>query len=159
MQRSMLRAPVLAGLAALFLTASHAWAQNPPPPPPAPPPKTQDAPKSTPNSDQTNQADADQPKFDPLRAERDIEVGKYYLNKGDPDAAIDRFLDAADHKPGDATPYRYLGEAYEKKGQKKPAAKAYQKYLDMYPKAEDGEKIRKKIEKLNKEIAKDKALS
>lgn len=159
MLRSMVRAAVLIGLATMFLTAHHASAQNPPVPPPAPAPKTQDAPKSTANDDQANQADADQPKFDPLRAERDIEVGKYYLNKGDADAAIDRFQDAADHKPGDATPYRYLGEAYEKKGQKKPAVKAYQKYLEMYPKAEDGEKIRRKIEKLNKEIAKDKALS
>jgi tetratricopeptide (TPR) repeat protein len=159
MHRITVRAAVLTGLTAIFLTAPHASAQNPPPPPPAPPPKAQDAPKTTPNSDQTNQADADQPKFDPLRAERDIEVGKYYLNKGDADAAIDRFLDAADHKPGDATPYRYLGEAYEKKGQKKPAMKAYQKYLDMYPKAEDADKIRKKIEKLNKEVAKEKALS
>lgn len=159
MQRSMLRATVLTGLATIFLTVQHAWAQNPPPPPPAPAPKTQDAPKSTPDTDQANQADADQPKFDPLRAEKDIQVGKYYLDKGDPDAAIDRFLDAADHKPGDATPYRYLGEAYEKKGQKKPAVKAYQKYLEMYPKAEDAGKIRKKIDKLNKEIAKDKALS
>ncbi len=34
--------------------------------------------------------------------------------------------------------------------------KAYQRYLDLYPKAEDGDKIRKKIEKLHKEIDKQK---
>lgn len=79
------------------------------------------------------------------------------MDKGDLDAAIDRFMDAADSKPGYAIPYRYLGEVYEKKGQKKPAVKAYQRYLDLYPKAEDGDKIRKKIDKLHKEIDKEKA--
>ena len=128
------------------------FAQNPPssnPPAQPPPPK--------PNTDSAIESAPDQPKWDPLRADKDIEVGKYYMNKGDLDAAIDRFMDAADAKPGFAIPYRYLGEIYEKKGQKKPAVKAYQRYLDLYPKAEDGDKVRKKIEKLYKEIDKGKA--
>jgi tetratricopeptide (TPR) repeat protein len=136
-------AAVLAG------TAPSAFSQDAPPPP-----KQQDQPK--PNTDNATQSAPDQPKWDPLRADKDIEVGKYYMNKGDVDAAIDRFMDAIDAKPGFAIPFRYLGEAYEKKGQKKPAVKAYQRYLDLYPKAEDGEKIRKKIEKLHKEIDKEK---
>jgi tetratricopeptide (TPR) repeat protein len=123
---------------------------------PAPPPKPQDQPKPKPNTDNATQSAPDQPKWDPLRADKDIEVGKYYMNKGDVDAAIDRFNDAIDAKPGFAVPFRYLGEAYEKKGQKKPAVKAYQRYLDLYPKAEDGDKIRKKVEKLHKEIDKEK---
>jgi tetratricopeptide (TPR) repeat protein len=121
-----------------------------------PPPRPQDQPKAKPNTDSATQSAPDQPKWDPLRAEKDLEVGKYYMNKGDIDAAIDRFTDAADAKPGYAIPFRFLGEAYEKKGQKKPAVKAYQRYLDLYPKAEDGDKIRKKIEKLHKEIDKEK---
>jgi len=83
-----------------------------------------------------------------------MEVGKYYMKKGDVDAAIDRFQDAAEAKPGFAIPFLYLGEAYEKKGKKKQAVKAYQRYLDLYPHAEDGDKIRKKIEKLHEEIDK-----
>jgi len=134
------------------VAAPRAPAQNPPPPP------KEDTSKPNQPADANAQEPKDQPKWDPLRAEKDIEVGKYYLNKGDTDAAIDRFMDAADAKPGYAIPYRYLGEAYEKKGQKKPAVKAYQRYLDLYPKAEDGDKIRKKIEKLHKEIDKEKAL-
>ena len=126
------------------------------PPPPQTPPKPQDPPKAKPNTDSAVESAPDQPKWDPLRAEKDLQVGKYYMNKGDLDAAIDRFLDAAEAKPGYAIPFRLLGEAYEKKGQKKPAAKAYQRYLDLYPKAEDGDKIRKKIEKLHKEIDKEK---
>ena len=72
------------------------------------------------------------------------------------DAAIDRFNDATLAKPGYAIPFRYLGEAQEKKGLKKQAIKSYQRYLDLYPHAEDGDKIRKKIERLYKEAAKEK---
>jgi tetratricopeptide (TPR) repeat protein len=118
------------------------------------PPKKQDAPKPKPNTDSPIQSAPDQPKWDPLRAEKDIEVGKFYMKKGDLDAAIDRFQDATDAKPGYAIPFLYLGEAYEKKGKKKQAVKAYQRYLDLYPHAEDGDKIRKKVEKLHEEIDK-----
>jgi tetratricopeptide (TPR) repeat protein len=72
------------------------------------------------------------------------------------DAAIDRFQDATEAKPGYAVPFKYLGEAQEKKGLKKQAIKSYQRYLDLYPHAEDGDKVRRKIEKLWKETAKDK---
>jgi tetratricopeptide (TPR) repeat protein len=127
-------------------------AQEPPAAPPPPPP-----PKAKPNTDSAVQSADDQPKWDPLRADKDIEVGKYYMRKGDVDAAIDRFQDATLAKPGYALPFRYLGEAYEKKGKKKPAVKAYERYLDLYPHAEDADRIRKKIEKLHQEIDKEKA--
>jgi len=126
--------------------------QEPPAAPPPPPP-----PKAKPNTDSAVQSADDQPKWDPLRADKDIEVGKYYMRKGDVDAAIDRFQDATLAKPGYALPFRYLGEAYEKKGKKKPAVKAYERYLDLYPHAEDADRIRKKIEKLHQEIDKEKA--
>ncbi len=106
------------------------------------------------NKDNATQSAPDQPTWDPLRAEKDLEVGQYYLHKGDVDAAIDRFQDATTAKPGYAIPFRYLGEAQEKKGLKKQAIKSYQRYLELYPHAEDGEKIKKKIEKLYKETEK-----
>ena len=121
-----------------------------------PQPKQEDQPKPKPNTDSPANSAADQPKWDPLRADKDIEVGKYYMRKGDIDAAIDRFMDATEAKPGYAIPFRYLGEAYEKQGKKKPAVKAYQRYLDLYPHAEDGDKIRKKIDKLRTEVEKKK---
>lgn len=133
------------------LQSSRASAQDAPPVPPAPEPA-----KPKPNTDSAVQSAPDQPKWDPLRAEKDMEVGKYYMKKGDVDAAIDRFQDATEAKPGYAIPFRYLGEAYEKKGRKKQAVKAYQRYLDLYPHAEDTEKIRKKIERLHQEIDKEK---
>ena len=83
-----------------------------------------------------------------------MEVGQYYMHKGDVDAAIDRFEDAIVAKPGYAVPFKFLGEAQEKKGLKKKALKSFQRYLDLYPHAEDGDKIRKKMEKLQKEVDK-----
>jgi tetratricopeptide (TPR) repeat protein len=132
---------------------------------PAAPEKPADAPPATPsgkkappkkNKDNATESADDQPKWDPQAAERDIQVGQYYMKKGDVDAAIDRFTDATVAKPGYALPFRYLGEAQEKKGQKKPAAKSYQRYLDLDPKASDAEKIRKRIEKLYAEAEKEK---
>jgi len=150
--RALLTVPVLAA-AVLCIAAQRVSAQDPPP---APPPKQSETPKPKPNTDSSAQSAPDQPKWDPLRADKDLDVGKYYMKKGDLDAAIDRFQDAAEAKPGYAIPFRYLGECYEKQGKKKPAVKAYQRYLDLYPKAEDGDKIRKKIEKLHQEIDKEK---
>jgi tetratricopeptide (TPR) repeat protein len=141
---------MLAG-SVLCLAAQPASMQDPP----AAPDKKPTDPKPKPNTDSATKSAPDQPIWDPLRAEKDLEVGQYYMKKGDLDAAIDRFEDATLAKPGYAIPFRFLGEAYEKKGKKKPAVKAYQRYLDLYPHAEDADKIRKKIEKLHDEIDKE----
>lgn len=153
---------LVAGFA--MVLGSPTWAQDStqdssskPPDSAAPAPgKKTDKPKDSANKDSATKNAPDQPKWDPLRAENDIEVGEHYMHKGDYDAAIDRFQDAIDSKPGYAIPFRYLGEAQEKKGLKKQAIKSYQRYLDLYPHAEDGEKIKKKVEKLYKDVEKDK---
>ena len=115
-------------------------------------------PKPKPNSstDNATKNAEDQPMWDPLRAEKDMEVGQYYMRKGDVDAAIDRFQDATLAKPGYAIPFRYLGEAQEKKGLKRDAIKSYSRYLDLYPQVEDKARIEKKIEKLRAEVEKSK---
>lgn len=111
-------------------------------------------PKANKQTDTATKNAEDQPKWDPLRAEKDLEVGRYYMRTGNVDAAIDRFQDAIEAKPGYAVPYLYLGEAQEKKGWKREALKSYTRYLELYPHAEDKEKIEKKIEKLRKETEK-----
>jgi tetratricopeptide (TPR) repeat protein len=108
------------------------------------------------NKDTATNSTPDQPTWDPLRAEKDLEVGQYYMRKGDVDAAIDRFEDATLAKPGYAIPFRFLGDAQEKKGLKKQAIKSYQRYLDLYPHAEDRDKIQKRIDKLRKGAEKQK---
>lgn len=148
--------------AAVFLlfVALHVRAQEPPQESSS---KPADAPRPTPpkspakqKKDSATQNAPDQPMWDPLRAEKDLEVGQFYMKKGDLDAAIDRFQDATTAKPGYAVPFRFLGEAQEKKGLKKQALKSFQRYLDLYPRAEDGDKVRKKIDKLHKEVEKEK---
>ncbi|HYL86274.1 MAG TPA: tetratricopeptide repeat protein [Candidatus Angelobacter sp.] len=147
-------------LAGFLMAMPLARAQEPQQDPNSKPKDTSGAPPAKPtpkpNKDSATQNAPDQPMWDPLRAEKDIEVGQHYMHNGNVDAAIDRFQDAILAKPGYAIPFRYLGEAQEKKGLKKQAIKSYQRYLDLYPHAEDGEKIKKKLEKLYKEVEKEK---
>ena len=114
-------------------------------------------PKANKQTDTATKNAEDQPKWDPLRAEKDLEVGQYYMRIGKIDAAMDRFQDAIDAKPGYAVPFLHLGEAQEKKGMRRDAVKSYKRYLELYPHAEDKEKILKKIEKLQAEVGKKKA--
>jgi tetratricopeptide (TPR) repeat protein len=83
-------------------------------------------------------------------AEKDIDVGVFYMHKGDVDAAIGRYQDAATVAPNYAKPRLLLGEAFEKKGDKTAAVKYYKEYLQVDPKAPDKEKVQKKIEKLTR---------
>jgi len=148
---------------AVLLIAGSGYAQDAqqessskPPDATAPAPAKKPDKPAKPNTDAATKNAPDQPQWDPLRAEKDIEVGEHYMHKGDYDAAIDRFQDAIEAKPGYAIPFRYLGEALEKKGLKRQATKSYQRYLDLYPHAEDAAKIKKKLEKLYKEVEKEK---
>jgi Tfp pilus assembly protein PilF len=89
--------------------------------------------------------------YNPYIAEHDIEVGIYYLHKGDVDAAIGRFEDAIRERPNLAKPRLLLAEAYEKKGDREQAVHYYKEYLQVLPGAPDAKKIRRKIEKLSRE--------
>ena len=144
--RTACRLPLAAFFWALCLAAAAAMQS----------PQDSAKPKAKPNSDNATENAPDQPMWDPLRAEKDLEVGQYYMRKGDVDAAMDRFEDAILAKPGYAVPFRYLGEAQEKKGLKREAIKSYARYLDLFPHAEDRAKIEKKIEKLRAEVDKSK---
>jgi len=86
-------------------------------------------------------------------AQKDIEVGTFYLHKGDTDAAIDRFRHAAETRPTLSKPYELLGEAYEKQNAKEEALKAYQQYLKIQPGAADAKKVQKRIAKLQSDLA------
>jgi tetratricopeptide (TPR) repeat protein len=86
-----------------------------------------------------------EPVFDPLHAEKSMEVGTFYLKKGNYDAAIDRFMDATHFQPKLAKPWRLLGEAYEKKHDSSSAIESYKKYLEVFPRAVDAAKVKKRI--------------
>ena len=87
--------------------------------------------------------------YNPLDSEKDVEVGLFYMRKGDVDAAIPRFEDAIRLRDNYAEPRRLLGEAYEKKHDKANAVKYYKEYLQVYPAAPDAKKIQNKIDKLS----------
>jgi tetratricopeptide (TPR) repeat protein len=113
-------------------------------------------PPPPPSADETEAPEAPAgPSFDPLHAQRSLDVGTFYLNKGSYDAAIDRFIEAANYQPTLAMPWKMLGQAYEKKREYAKAADAYNKYLQKMPRAADAAKIRKQIADLQEKAAQD----
>jgi tetratricopeptide (TPR) repeat protein len=138
----VLLATMLFACAAALLPAQASQSDQPP------------KPKANKQTDTPTKNAEDQPKWDPLRAEKDLEVGRYYMRTGNIDAAIDRFQDAILARPGYAVPFLYLGEAQERKKMKREAVRSYKRYLELYPHAEDKEKILKRIEKLQEEAEK-----
>ena len=93
----------------------------------------------------------DNPAWDPFHAAQDIDVGTFYMHKGDLDAAIGRFQDAIRLRPNFAKPRLLIAEIYERRGDKSEALHYYKEYLQVFPDAPDSKKIQKKIEKLSKE--------
>jgi cytochrome c-type biogenesis protein CcmH/NrfG len=89
------------------------------------------------------------PAYDPLHAAKSVEVGTFYMRKGEYDAAIDRFQEAARLQPGLAKPYLLLGEVYEKKGDAGSAVEAYRTYLKLYRTAPDRARILERIQRLD----------
>jgi tetratricopeptide (TPR) repeat protein len=92
----------------------------------------------------------DDPAWDPFHAQQDIDVGMFYLHKGDVDAAISRFEHAISLRANFAKPRLLLAECYEKKGDPSEAVRYYKEYLQVLPNAPDAKKVREKIEKLSK---------
>jgi tetratricopeptide (TPR) repeat protein len=157
----------------LLLTSVGAGAQQispnrPPPPPPsettpaaAPPERAgaaqpQPISPSTPPlppSDASPEAASSEPVFDPLHAARSVEVGTFYMKKGNYDAAIGRFEDATRLQPSLAEPWKLMGEAYEKKHAYGKAVESYKKYLELFPGAEDAAKVTKSIAALEQKLA------
>lgn len=89
--------------------------------------------------------------YDPYHAEKAVEVGLFYMKKGDVDAAIDRFRDAIGYNANFARPRLLLGEAYEKKGDTAQALKYYKEYLEILPNGPDSKKVRSRIQKLSRQ--------
>lgn len=134
-------------------SAAHAADAKPQPIDPSvppPPPREEDAEPETPAAPAA-------PAFDPLHAQRSLDVGKFYLNKGSYDAAIDRFIEASNYQPSLAAPWKMLGEAYEKKREYSKAVDAYNKYLDLLPHAPDATKIKKAVADLQGKSAQEPA--
>lgn len=86
--------------------------------------------------------------FNPIEAEKEVKVGRYYLKKGSLKAALNRFEDASKYNPQFADAFLLLGETREKLKDKKGAKEAYEKYLALSPDAKNAGEVRKRMEKL-----------
>jgi hypothetical protein len=127
-------------------TAPHPAAAQPIDPTVPPPPPSEDSAPETPDVPSG-------PVFDPLHAQRSLDIGTFYMKKGVYDAAIDRFVEASNYQPTLAAPWKLLGEAYEKKHEYAKAIQAYNKYLHILPHAVDAAKIKKTISDLEEKSA------
>lgn len=85
-----------------------------------------------------------------------MEVGEFYMKKGDLDAAADRFKDATQVKPNLAKPHLLLAKIAEKKDDKAAAVRYYEEYLKILPDTPEAKKVRKRISELNAEMQIDK---
>jgi tetratricopeptide (TPR) repeat protein len=88
--------------------------------------------------------------FNPLQAAKELKVGNYYFKKGSYRAAAQRYNEATKWDGTLAEAYLRLGEAKEKQHDKKAAAEAYAKYLELAPEAKDAADVKKRLEKVRK---------
>ncbi len=86
--------------------------------------------------------------FNPVQAQKEIRTGNYYYKKGSYRAAAGRYEEATKWNNGDPEAWLRLGEASEKLKDKKAAAEAYNKYLELASDGKNADEVRKKLEKL-----------
>ncbi len=84
------------------------------------------------------------------KASKDVDVGTFYMHKGDYGAAVSRLEEAVQLNPKDAKAQLLLAESYDKQGDRTHALETYQAYLKQFPDARDDKKIRKKVEELSR---------
>jgi len=119
----------------LILAAGLAWAQAPQPPVGEP---EAGGPSLKPKEYELN----------PIQAESEIRVGRYYMKKGSFRAAAGRFDEATKWNPSSAEAYLLLGEAREKLADGKGAKAAYAKYLQLAPDGKMAGDVKKRMSKL-----------
>jgi tetratricopeptide (TPR) repeat protein len=88
--------------------------------------------------------------FNPLQAAKELRVGNYYFKKGAYRAASQRFQEATKWDGTLAEAYLRLGESKEKQHDKKAAADAYAKYLEIAPDAKEAPEVKKRLDRLRK---------
>ncbi len=84
--------------------------------------------------------------YDPLLAERNINIGDFYYKKKNYDAAVDRYADALAYQPDSAKARQALARACAK------ALEEHQTYIRKNPNALDLAQHRNRITKLEKAL-------
>jgi tetratricopeptide (TPR) repeat protein len=86
--------------------------------------------------------------FNPLEAQKWVEIGNQYFKKGKFRAAEGRYRGATKWNEGYGEAWLRLGEVEEKLKDPQAAKEAYSKYLEVAPDAKNSAQVRKKLEKL-----------
>ena len=87
-----------------------------------------------------------------------VDVGNFYLHKGDLKAALSRFQEAVQDDPHYAPAYLGLGKVYERMKEKRKALDAFKRYLDELPSAKDADDAKyaqRAVARLQKEVGPD----
>ncbi len=116
-------------LLALSIVATAAFAQAPP------------APQEPPEEDET--LTVKEYSFNPIQAQKEVQVGNQYFKKGSYRAAAGRFREAVKWNENYAEAYFRLGEACEKLQDKPGARTAYEKFLKLEPDSKRAAQVRK----------------
>ena len=149
----------LLALAFSAMLAGSALAQQNPapqlPPDEDPQSKTAQRPATRPPADTDLPPDEDassalkeKPAFNPVKSKKDVEIGTEYFKKGNYNAAARRYEEATQYNDANADAWLRLAEAQEKRNFTREARAAYERYLQLNPKAKNAEDIRKRLEKL-----------
>lgn len=83
--------------------------------------------------------------FNPLQAEKEVSIGKFYAKKHSYRAAARRFEEATKWNPGLADAWLLLGDTQTKLNDTKAARSAYQQYIQLAPDTKESETLKKKL--------------
>lgn len=92
-------------------------------------------------------------RYDPHRAEKDIEVGNYYLKQKNYRAALERFHDALIYKPDDAQATYGLAVTQEKVDLFSQAYNSYSKYLELLPHGPDAKEAEAGLKRMEAHLS------
>lgn len=128
---------IVARMLAALIAAALLGAQQPPPPPPPAEPEEEDV-----------TAKERVYEFNPIQAENELKIGRFYMRRGSWKAAAGRFEEATKWNPGFAEAYFLLGQAREKLKDAAGARAAYEKFLELAPDSKQAAQARRRLEKL-----------
>jgi Tfp pilus assembly protein PilF len=85
--------------------------------------------------------------LNPLQAEKELQIGKFYFKKQSFKAAAKRFDEATKWNPSLAEAWLRLGETQSKLKDDKAARAAYAKYLELQPDGREADTVRKVLKR------------
>lgn len=83
--------------------------------------------------------------LNPLQADKELVIGKFYFKRGSYKAAVRRFEEATKWNPGLAEAWLRLGETRMKLRDEPAARAAWLKYIELEPDSKEAAAIRKKL--------------